>query len=81
MRRHYSAYLLRHWRLGDDGTRRIEVVHIASGARVLVTSLGAATEWIDNHSREPSPAPPSEPAAPPGARADAWGAGADWDPW
>jgi hypothetical protein len=31
MGRHYSAFLLRHWRLGDDGTRRVKVVHIASG--------------------------------------------------
>ena len=81
MGRHYSAFLLRHWRLGDDAARRIEVVHIASGARVLVTSLGAATEWIDNHSREPPPAPASDLAGPPGARADAWGAGGDRDPW
>ena len=68
MERHYSAFLLRHWRLGDDGTRRIEVVHIQSSARALVTSLGAAAAWIDNQGREPPRAPPGDPASPRGPR-------------
>ena len=44
MGRHYSAFLVRHWRLGDEETERIEVVHIQSDTHAVVTSLQAAAE-------------------------------------
>jgi hypothetical protein len=46
--RRYSAFLLRCWRL-PDGAERIEVRHIQSGAGTTVTSLQAATDWINDH--------------------------------
>ena len=64
MGRHYSAFLIRHWRLGDDGTQRIEVVHIQSDTHALLPSLQAAAEWIAARTfgRAPSPAAPDGPA-------------------
>lgn len=50
MRRH-SSFLLRCWDLGSDG-ERIEVEHIQSGTRVLVTSVAAAVEWVSARGRE-----------------------------
>jgi hypothetical protein len=66
--RHYSAFLIRHWRLGDDGTQRIEVVHIQSDTHALLTSLQAAAEWIAARAagRTPLPAAPDGPAGAPG---------------
>ena len=55
MARRYSAFLLRDWHIGDDGARRVEVVHIQSSARAVVSSLGAAADWIDALSRDSSP--------------------------
>jgi hypothetical protein len=42
----YRAYVLRHWRR-DDGTERVEVEHIQSGARARLASLAEALAWID----------------------------------
>ena len=54
----YSAFLVRCWWLGD-GAQRYEVQHIHSGERTVVTSAGAAAEWIRERSGGPaSPRPP-----------------------
>jgi hypothetical protein len=45
--RRYDAYLIRHWSL--DGTERVEVMHIGSGVRALLTSLPRAVAWIRAH--------------------------------
>ena len=45
MPRHYGSFLVRCWRL-SNGERRIEIEHIASGARARVSSIAAALEWI-----------------------------------
>ncbi len=57
MARHYCAFLVRCWRLGD-GAQRYEVQQIHSGERTLVTSMAAAAAWI----RERSGGPASPPA-------------------
>ena len=64
MAHRYSAFLLRHWHIGDDGARRVEVVHIQSSARAVVSSLGAATDWIDALSRDLPPPPAGAPNGP-----------------
>jgi hypothetical protein len=43
MRRH-SSFLLRCWDSG--GRERVEVEHIQSGTKVLVSSLAEAADWI-----------------------------------
>jgi hypothetical protein len=57
----YAAYMIRCWR-DDCALRRLEIVHIQSGERVVVESLSAALEWIDAH-RPPDDLPvlPSRP--------------------
>lgn len=45
MPRYYGSFLVRCWRLGS-GERRINIEHIASGARVRVTSIAAALKWV-----------------------------------
>lgn len=62
MARHYCAFLVRCWRLGD-GAQRFEVQQIHSGERTLVTSMAAAGEWIRERSGDPAEAAP--PAAHP----------------
>jgi hypothetical protein len=51
--------LVRCWRL-DSGERRIDIEHIASGARVRVTSIAAALKWIGGRVGDPLIAPASE---------------------
>ena len=50
----YCSFLLRCWHLGGDA-ERIEIEHVHSGARTVVTSLAAALEWIGTHAAAPSP--------------------------
>ncbi len=45
MARRYGAFLVRCWHL-DGGAERVEVAHIQSGERAVVTSLAAALAWI-----------------------------------
>lgn len=47
----YGAYLIRCWRQGSE-VKRVEVVHIQSGERVLVHSAEAALSWIDQHGQQ-----------------------------
>ena len=58
MARHYCAFLVRCWRLGD-GAQRYEVQQIHSGERTLVTSMAAAGEWIRERSGLVEAAPPA----------------------
>ena len=57
MARHYCAFLMRCWRLGD-GAQRYEVQQIHSGERTVVTSMAAAGEWIHERSGLVEAAPP-----------------------
>ncbi len=52
MPRHYGSFLVRCWRL-SSGHRRIEIEHIASGARARVSSIAAALEWIGTQTGDP----------------------------
>jgi hypothetical protein len=45
MVRWYGSFLLRRWRL-SGGAERVEVEHIQTGERALLTSLPTALEWI-----------------------------------
>ena len=45
MARHYRAFLLRCWQLGDGG-QRFDVAHIQSGATLRATTLADALGWI-----------------------------------
>ena len=58
MARHYCAFLVRCWRLGD-GAQRYEVQHIDSGERTLVTSVAAAAAWIRQRSGPADAVPPA----------------------
>ena len=49
MRRPYSSFVLRCWRLGS-GQHRIEIEHVQSGARARVNTLPEAVDWIDARS-------------------------------
>ncbi len=66
MPRHYGSFLVRCWRL-NSGERRIEIEHIASGARARVSSAAAALEWIgtqtDSLTDRPAEAAPGERTA------------------
>jgi hypothetical protein len=61
-RRHYDAYLIRHWHL-PSGAERVEIRHIKSGASALVVSLPAALDWIARQEwmTAPAPAPTDTP--------------------
>ena len=48
MARNYNAFLIRHWLLDPERGDRIEVVHVQSGDRSLVTSLSQAANWMQN---------------------------------
>jgi hypothetical protein len=67
----YRAYVLRHWRR-DDGSERVEVEHVQSGARARLASLAEALAWIDAGAAgapgppaADRPSPPSAPDRPP----------------
>jgi hypothetical protein len=45
MVKQYGSFLLRWWRR-DSGTQRIEVEHIQSDAKTVVSSAPAALEWV-----------------------------------
>ena len=47
----YGAYLVRCWHEGAE-VKRVEIVHVQSGERVLVHSAEAALTWIDRHGRQ-----------------------------
>lgn len=59
MPRFYGSFLVRCWRL-DSGERRIDIEHIASGARVRVTSIASALKWIGGRVGDPLIAPASD---------------------
>ncbi len=59
----YCSFLLRCWRLGSDN-ERVEIEHIHSGARTVVTSLQAAVEWMRACSEDAPSAPGSSSAEP-----------------
>jgi hypothetical protein len=46
MSRSYNAFLIRHWSLDTERSDRIEVVHVGSGDRSLVTSMTQAASWM-----------------------------------
>jgi hypothetical protein len=46
MSRNYNAFLVRHWSLDTERGDRIEVVHVRSGDRSLVTSMTQAASWM-----------------------------------
>jgi hypothetical protein len=46
MSRNYNAFLIRHWSLDTERGDRIEVVHVRSGDRSLVTSMTQAASWM-----------------------------------
>ena len=48
MARHYRAFLLRCWQLGDGG-QHFDVAHIQSGATLRATTLADALGWIAAH--------------------------------
>ncbi len=60
----YTSFLIRHWQLAG-GARRIVVEHVQSGEQIAVSTLAAATAWLDTHAdREGLPAderPPNSP--------------------
>lgn len=61
MSRNYNAFLVRHWSLDTDRGDRIEVVHVRSGDRSLVTSLTQAANWMQTRTaneggEQPAPA-------------------------
>jgi hypothetical protein len=45
MARVYAAFLLRYWPR-NTGEQRIEITHIQSGDKTVVTSLPAVLDWI-----------------------------------
>ena len=47
----YCSFLLRCWHPGSD-MERIEIEHIHSGDRTVVTSFGAAVDWMRACSEE-----------------------------
>ena len=57
----YCSFLLRCWHLGS-GTERIEIEHIHSGTRTVVTSLQEALEWMSACSEYAPSAPGSTSA-------------------
>ena len=62
--RRYDAFLIRRWSL-DDGVQRVEVTHVQSGARTIVTSLAQATDWIEERTID---TPDDQPADRTGGR-------------
>ena len=61
MPRQYGSFLVRCWRL-NSGDRRIEIEHIASGARARVSSIAAALEWIGTQTGDSPTDRPGEAA-------------------
>ena len=49
----YSAFLVRHWSLAN-GQERVEVQHIATGARHRCASVAEATAWLQGQARAPA---------------------------
>ncbi len=50
MAKRYSSFLVRWW--SQDGGQRIEIEHIQSGERALLSSISAAFDRIGAHSSE-----------------------------
>jgi hypothetical protein len=46
MSRRYDSFLIRYWALDENDNQRVEVTHIRSGARALVTSWDYAVGWM-----------------------------------
>jgi hypothetical protein len=72
----YRTYVVRHWRR-DDGTVRVEIEHVQTGARARLASLAEALAWIDAGPPitpawpAASPAPSGSPPDPPRSARDA----------
>ncbi len=52
MERKHSSFLLRCW-WRNNGLERIEIEHVQSGKRRLVSSVNDAMSWISSQSRDP----------------------------
>ena len=50
----YGAYLVRYWGEASH-VRRVEVVHIQTGDRVLFSSVEEAMAWIDERNAKEVP--------------------------
>ena len=73
MSRNYNAFLIRHWSLDTERGDRIEVVHVRSGDRSLVTSMTQAASWMQTwvaNEGTDDTAQPADDASPPCARHD-----------
>jgi len=57
--RHYGSFLVRCWRL-SNGERRIDIEHIASGARARITSIAAALKWMGEQVGDPLTSAPTD---------------------
>jgi hypothetical protein len=44
----YRTYVVRHWRR-DDGSERVEIEYVQSGAKTRLTSLAEALAWIETN--------------------------------
>jgi hypothetical protein len=47
---HDGTYVIRCWNRGKD-TCRVEVIHVQTGERALLSSTAAALAWIDSSDR------------------------------
>jgi hypothetical protein len=56
LRRPYTSFLIRYWRLGRSQTR-VKIEHIQTGEVTQVGSLADALLWLENHSDEPAKEP------------------------
>ena len=45
MPKHLRSYIIRCWDL-PEGDQRVEIEHIQSGKRIVVTSVASAVTWI-----------------------------------
>jgi hypothetical protein len=72
MSRRYDAFLVKHWALSDDSGQRVEIVHLQSGSRTLVTSLPKAVDWMQAQAASvPAAVPPSSDADEPRSATEA----------
>lgn len=62
MSRSYGSFLVRCWRLDGD-EQRIEIEHIQSGERRLVTTVAEAIDWICSSTEESKPEQPASAAS------------------
>jgi hypothetical protein len=62
MERRHGSFLLRCW-WRNDTVERIEIEHIQSGRRGLLSSVSDALTWIDSHRDAPDASGEEESAA------------------